>query len=25
VEEAGKLSDQDLDTVTGGYKRKVNW
>ena len=25
VEEAGKLSDQDLDSVTGDYKRKVNW
>lgn len=25
VEEAGKLSEQDLNTVTGGYKRRVNW
>ena len=25
VEDAGKLSDQDLNAVTGGYKRKVNW
>jgi len=25
VEEAGKIADQDLDSVTGDYKRKVNW
>jgi hypothetical protein len=24
-EEAGKVTEQDINTVTGDYRRKVNW